>query len=99
MSQTTKLAFKFLRELNSKDMQSVLESLEVLLDYLESKNDPDPVEIQMVDTAYQALEKLKTLEGLMKRHVGESNKVAKGNVLDKLYNKVPTCVGTQTFFD
>lgn len=99
MSQTTKLAFRFLRELNSKDVQTVFESLEVLLEYLESKDDPNPIEIQMVDTAYQALEKLKTLEGLMKHHIGKSNKITKGNVLEKLYDQSPTYVGSQAFFD
>ena len=65
MSRTTKLAFKFLRELNSSNVQDTFESLGTLLEYLERKNDPEPVEVQMVDTAYQALEKLKTLEGLI----------------------------------
>lgn len=98
MSQTTKLAFRFLRELNSKDVQCTFESLEVLLDYLEEKDDPDPSEIQMVDSAYQALEKLKTLEGLLKNYIGES-RIAKGNKLEKLYEKTPTSVGTQSLFD
>jgi hypothetical protein len=47
----------------------------------------------MVDNAYQALEKLKTLEGLIKRHIGESN-ITEGNTLQKLYDKPPTSVGT-----
>ncbi len=93
MSRTTKLAFKFLRELNSSDVQDTFTSLGVLLEYLESKDDPDPFEVQMVDNAYQALEKLKTLEGLIKRHIGESN-IAEGNTLQKLYDKPPTSVGT-----
>jgi hypothetical protein len=93
MSRTTKLAFKFLRELNSSNVQDTFESLGTLLEYLESKNDPEPVEVQMVDTAYQALEKIKTLEGLIKRHVGESS-IAKGNILQNLYDKAPTSVGT-----
>jgi len=94
MSRTTKLAFKFLMELNSSDVQDTFDSLGVLLDHLESKNDPDPVELQMVDTAYQALEKLKTLEGLLKRHVGESNSITKGNQLQNLYEQAPTSIGS-----
>lgn len=94
MSRTTKLAFKFLMELNSSDVQDTFDSLGVLLDHLESKNDPDPVELQMVDTAYQALEKLKTLEGLLKHHVGESNSITKGNQLQKLYEQAPTSIGS-----
>jgi hypothetical protein len=94
MSQTTKLAFRFLRELNSLDVQETFTSLGALLEYLESKEDPDPIEIQMVDNAYQALEKLKTLEGLIKRQIGASNNVGKGNTLQALYDKTPTSIGT-----
>ena len=94
MSRTTKLAFKFLRELNSKDVQESFETLAILLDYLETKDDPEPVEVQMVDTAYQALEKIKMLEGLIKRHVGESNNILKGNKLASLYNQAPTSIGS-----
>lgn len=99
MSRTTKLAFRFLRELNSEDVQETFESLSALLEYLETKDDPEPVEVQMVDTAYQALEKLKTLEGLLKRHIGESSSIAKGSKLAKLYDQAPTSVGSQTLFD
>jgi hypothetical protein len=49
MSRTTNLAFRFLRELNSKDVQVTFESLGELLEYLETKNDPDPKEIKMVE--------------------------------------------------
>jgi len=94
MSRTTKLAFKFLRELNSSDVQDTFTSLGTLLEYLEGKEDPDPAEIQMVDTAYQALEKLKTLEGMIKYHISESSEVAKGTKLQNLYDKTPTDVGS-----
>lgn len=94
MSRTTKLAFKFLRELNSSNVRDTFDSLGVLLDHLERKNDPEPFEMQMVDTAYQALEQLKTLEGLVKRHIGEADSITKGNVLQKLYDKPPTSVGS-----
>jgi RPA family protein len=92
MSRTTKLVFKFLRELDSRDVQDTFESLGTLLEHLETKNDPEPVDVQVVDTAYQALEKLKTLEGLLKRYIGESNSGLKGNKLAKLYEQteIPT---------
>lgn len=99
MSRTTKLAFRFLRELHSNDVQDTFESLGVLLEHLEAKNDPEPGELHMVDTAYQLLEKLKSLEGLLKLHVSESHSIVKGNKLDKLYNERPTSVGSQIMFD
>jgi hypothetical protein len=94
MSLTTNLVFKFLRELDSQNVQSTFESLGVLLDHLETKNDPDPVDVQIVDTAYQALEKLKTLEGLLKGYVGNSS-ILKGNKLEKLYDQG----NSKTLFD
>jgi hypothetical protein len=98
MSRTTNLAFRFLRELNSKDVQDTFESLGELLEYLETKNDPDPKEIKMVDAAYQALEKLKHLEGLMKVYIGESEGLTKGNKLQKLYDK-NVYSGSNVMFD
>jgi hypothetical protein len=99
MSRTTKLAFRFLRELGSDDVQDTFESLGALLEHLETKNDPDPAELQMVDTAYQALEKLKTLEGQLKLYIGESHSIVRGNTLDKLYKETPSGVGSQVMFD
>jgi hypothetical protein len=94
MPRTTKLVFNFLRELDSQPVQETFDSLGVLLDHLETKNDPDPVEVQVVDTAYQALEKLKMLEGLLKQYVGDSN-ILKGNKLAKLYEQTKS----QSLFD
>jgi hypothetical protein len=94
MSRTSKLTFKFLTELNSDSVQSTFETLGILLDYLENKDDPEPIEVQMVDTAYQTLEKLKTLEGLLKRHVGANQQILKGNKLSKLYEET-----SQSLFD
>jgi len=86
MSSTDKLMLKFLRELNSDEVQEAFQSLDVLLDQLEKKVDPEPFEMHIVDSAYQALEKLKTLEGIMKQQVRESG-VLMGNKLQKLYDK------------
>ena len=100
MSRTTTLAFKFLRELNSSDVQDTFfTSLGTLLEHLESKDDPDPTEVQMVNAAYQALEKFKVLEGLMKYHIGETNVEEDGSKLQNLYDKSPTSVGSQVLFD
>lgn len=96
MASTDKLMLKFLRELNSDEVQEAFSSLDVLLDHLERKNDPEPFEMQFVDSAYQALEKLKTLEGIMKRQISESH-VLKGNKLQSLYDKVPTSIGSSIF--
>jgi len=96
MSSTDKLMLKFLRELNSEEVQDAFASLDVLLDYLERKNDPEPFEMHIVDNAYQALEKIKMLEGIMKTRITESSAL-KGNRLQRLYDKSPTFVGSSIF--
>ncbi len=98
MSSTDKLMLKFLNELNSEEVQEAFQSLDFLLDHLEKKEDPEPFEIHIVDSAYQTLEKLKTLEGIMKQRVKESD-ILIGNKLQNLYDKTPQGVGSQVLFD
>lgn len=98
MSSTDKLMLKFLRELNSDTVQEAFQSLDVLLDHLEGKNDPEPFEMRIVDSAYQTLEKLKTLEGILKQQLSESN-ILSGNKLQKLYDKTPSSSGSHVLFD
>ena len=95
MSTTAHLMTKFLQDLHSNE---TLDSLNNLLEYLEKKNDPEPFEMQIVENAYLTLEKLKTLEGFIKRYIAESN-ILPGNNLQRLYDKSSDNVGTQTFFD
>jgi len=99
MSRTDKLASRFLRELNTSNVQETFRSLEALLDHLETKHDPEPGDMQIVDTAYQLLEKLKLLEGTLKHYVGDSDTLLKGNKLQRLYAKTPKNTGSQVMFD
>ena len=98
MSSTDKLMQRFLRELNSDVVQEAFQSLDVLLDHLEKKNDPEPFEMHIVDSAYQTLEKLKIHEGLMKQRISESS-ARKGNKLQRLYDKNPNGIGSGVLFD
>jgi len=98
MSSTDTLMQRFLRELNSEEVQEAFQSLDVLLDHLEKKNDPEPFEMHIVDTAYQTLEKLKTLEGIIKNRIIESS-MLDGNKLQGLYDKTLTNIGTGVLFD
>jgi hypothetical protein len=99
MSRTDKLVSKFLRELSTSNVQETFRSLEALLDHLETKHDPEPGDMQIVDNAYQLLEQLKFLEGTLKRYVGDSDSILKGNKLQRLYAKAPKNTGSQVMFD
>ena len=96
MSSTDKIISNFLLELHSDDVQSLFESLDTLLEHLENKSDPDPEEIQIVNSAYESLEKLKMLEGYLQLRIQGKTK---GNKLQELYDKASTHVGMQSLFD
>ena len=98
MSRTDKIISNFLLELHSKEVQGLFEQLGVLLDHLEEKGDPEPDELLMVNSIYQTLEHLKTLEGFLKKRASESPELT-GNKLQGLYEKTPTFVGSQILFD
>lgn len=84
----------FLKEIHAEDKES-LEPFRVFLENMENKEDPDPIELQIVDTSYQLLEKLDTLENLLKNY-NKQNLI--GNKLnDLLDNSSPK--GTSVLFD
>lgn len=97
MPNSEKIISKFLTELHSKEASSLFESLNFLLEYLENKEDPDPAEMRIVEAAYQALEKLQTLEALLKQRASKSPTLT-GSRLQDLYDKAPIHVGSQVLF-
>jgi len=98
MSRTDKIISNFLTELHSKEVSSLFDHLDVLMDHLEVKDDPDPSELQIVNSVYQVLEHLRTLEAYLKRRVGDSPQLT-GTKLQSLYDKAPISVGTQAMFN
>lgn len=87
MAQHKTSVIRFLNELNSREVKSTFEFLETILDNLENKNDPDRIEMEIVDSAYQAIEKLNILENNLRKYVkGEYDKTLPGNKLFDLYN-------------
>jgi len=98
MSRTDKIISNFLTELHSKDVSNLFDQLDVLTDHLEAKDDPDPSELQIVNSVYQVLEHLRTLESYLKRRVGDSPQLT-GSKLQSLYDKAPISVGSQVMFN
>ena len=74
----------FLNELRSDSVKSALGSLEILIHELEDKNDPEPIEMEIVDVAYQMLEKLNLLEAALRKYK-VTDHVLTGNKLGDLY--------------
>ncbi len=85
MSRTHKFAERFLNKLQRESTQETFEILELLMEELENKNDPDPAEVQLVESIYLFVEKMKLMEGAMKKYVTESRSILPGNKLSSLY--------------
>ena len=98
MSRTDTIIANFLRELHSKESQSLFEQLDLLLEYLEEKEDPDPDELQIVNSLYQTIEHLRTLEEYLKRRVADQPSLT-GNKLQSLYDKASPYIGSQILFE
>jgi len=87
MSKESKLAQRFLQSINEESTKSTFDSLSILIEQLENKVDPNPMEMNIVESLYHFIEKLKILEGNLKGYVKESNKNLPGNKLSSLYDK------------
>jgi hypothetical protein len=85
MAQHKTTVIRFLNELTSKEVKGTFEFLENILKELEDKIDPDPIEMEIVDSAYQAIEKLNMLENNLRRYVTIENNSLPGNKLNDLY--------------
>ncbi len=85
MAQHKTSVIRFLNELRSKEVKGAFEFLTTILEKLEEKIDPDPIEMEIVDSAYQAIEKLNLLENNLRKYVMGGNEILPGNKLEDLY--------------
>jgi len=85
MSRTHKFAERFLNKLQRESTQETFEVLELLMEELENKNDPDPTEVQLVESIYLFIEKMKIMEGAIKKYIVQSRDTLPGNKLSALY--------------
>jgi hypothetical protein len=87
MSNSQARAKIFLEGLHSEGVRSTFENLQGLIESLESKNDPDPIEIKLVDSIYSFLEKLNLLENNISTYSKEAINPF-GNKLSSLYEDI-----------
>lgn len=80
------LITKFLNELNSDQVKSAMVHLNEILEVLENKNDPEPIEMEIVNEAYQTLERLQILEAAIRRYLNTQREL-EGDKLNDLYNQ------------
>ena len=88
MSRTHKFAERFLNKLQRESTQETFEVLELLMEELENKNDPDPTEVQLVESIYLFIEKMKIMDGAIKKYIVQSRDTLPGNKLSALYEEL-----------
>ena len=86
MANSKTSVIRFLNELNSKEVKSTFEFLSTILESLEEKIDPDPIEMEIVDSAYQLIEKLNILQGNLRKYVTSENSRSATSKLVDLYD-------------
>ena len=98
MSQTSINPTVILNELRSSEVKILFDHLKIFTEHLEEKNDPDPIEMQIVDASYQLIEKIQLFESVMRQYATESASELLGNKLTELYNSGKVKGGTSTLF-
>lgn len=94
MSRFKEITTKFLQEIHSQDITEWLQELKFLSEGLEEKIDPEPIELQLVDSVYKLVESYEQVENLIKEYKKDS---LPSNKLTSLYDSNST--GTGILFD
>lgn len=82
-----KKAQLFLEGLHSNVTSQTFERLQELIEVLESKNDPEPAEIRLVDSIYSFIEKLNILESNISTYSKKNSSSAESK-LSSLYENI-----------
>ena len=85
---TTKTARSFLDQLVSESGKMTYETLSILLDQLENKNDPEPEEMRLVEQIYNFMEQLKRIENNVRSYVKNTSEEPLGTKLSNLYDEL-----------
>ena len=84
---TARTAKLFLESLQSEHVKDTFEYLSKLVDQLENKKDPDPIELKLLESIYHFLEKFQLLQGNLKSYSKDFIKDIMKNKLSDLYDK------------
>ena len=85
--RTNRLAEVFLAEITGNNLQDTFESLLELMMALENKNDPEQVELYLIENIHVFMEKLRILEHNLKSYVKDNRGKNKSAILERLYEE------------
>lgn len=95
MQKTTTIAKRFLEEMRSSESSDLLNNL---IEELELKEDPDPIDMYLLETLYQFKEKVRLTESKLNSYLIQDRKTLPGNKLDDLYDTL-NGYGTSNLFN
>jgi hypothetical protein len=87
VANTAKTAKLFLESLQIEQVKDSFEYLSKLVDQLENKKDPDPIELKLLESIYLFLEKFQILRGNLKSYSRDFTKSIGKNKLSDLYDE------------
>lgn len=85
-ANTAKTAKLFLESLQVEQVKDSFEYLSKLVDQLENKKDPDPIELRLLESIYHFLEKFQILQGNLKNYSKDFTRSLTKNKLSDLYD-------------
>lgn len=80
-------ANSFLNYLSKEDVSEAFEVMNMLIEEIENKNDPEPMELQVLDQMYKTLEQWKLMENNVRNYIKSLNKKSSGELLNSLYEE------------
>ena len=84
MDNLSRLAKRFLEGLHEEGTTETFESLQLLTEQLETKNDPESIEIRLASNIYDFMERFRILENNLRSYVKNSNVKLPSNKLAQL---------------
>jgi len=91
----TRLSRKFLNEMTSIEKD---DTLDTLINMLESANDPDPSELYLLESLYQLKEKIKLSQSRINSYLKKNLPIQSGNKLSDLYD-TKRSIGSSILFN
>lgn len=99
MLKTNQLSISILNEMHTKEIKTTFETLNVLLQELETKSSLTQEETHVITSIYQFIEKSSILESSLRLLIVKDNSMnLSGNRLTNLYDDA-TGIGTQKLFE
>ncbi len=82
-----RMAQVFLSETTTGDAKDAFDVLHSLIEELEIKEDPDPIEVRLIANLYNFVEKLEIMKSNLHSYILDSQKHLPGNTLSRLYDE------------